>query len=912
MPLSIRLNSGVLWNCNSLVRGTRLPYHRKVRPIRLGLVSALALFQPMYGADLKLEDFFETQVRPVLAKNCFPCHTQARMGGLAMTSRTSLLQGGNSGPAIKPGNPDQSLLILAVRREHERIKMPPAGPLEPHAIEILTEWVKSGAVWPEAARPAVKTAGSSYTITPEQRAFWAFQPVHEPDLPALHRTTRTLSPIDALVDTKLHALHLKPAPPADKRTWIRRATLDLTGLPPTPEEVDAFIQDRGTNAKAAVIDRLLASPRYGERWGRYWLDIARYSDDHLPPDGEKPYPNAFRYRDWVIQAFNDDMPYDLFIKAQIAGDLLPDKQKLIGGLGLYGLSPDFQDDRVDVTARAFLGLTVACAQCHDHKFDPIPTKDFYALQGVFNSTQLHDYALVSDKDVEEFNGRKKRYDDENTHLQDFLKAQADQLAGIFAARTADYLRAAYRVAGPEKADAHAAAAASGLDEEVLARWLKYIAKPQNHPYLDAFDSLLKRKASDSELDRCTRDFEKRVTALPNQKKTVDEKNLITLGGLKTIAAQDPLAAKMVTLSRDDYVLWRDLFFAPTGLLYFADGKIDRFLTGVWKQHLDDLRAHVAELKKAVPEQYPFLHGIADVEKPADIHVLLRGNRDTPGEIAPRAFLSILSSGTPQHFTHGSGRLELAEAIADPRNPLTARVMVNRIWLGHFGQAIVRTPGNFGMLGDRPSNPELLDYLAAEFVRQKWSMKALHREIMLSSTYGLNSREDPASQAADGDGRFFWRFEPRRLDAEALRDQILFVSGQLDLTSGGPPAVWNDANHRRTVFCYFSRRQLDPMLTLFDVPNPNNTSDQRLSTDVPVQRLFLLNSALIMKASEVLAQRIHYSGTTDQQIDHAYRLLFQRRASKSELALGRSFLSKPDSWPEYLQVLMSSNEFMELE
>ncbi len=379
------------------------------------------------GADTG--EFFESKVRPVLAANCYSCHTDSRMGGLRLDSADGVQKGGKSGPPIVPGKPDDSLLIQAIRQTHPRLKMPPGGKLKDEEIAAIAEWVKSGAVWPAGAAPVSKVTTPEYVITAEQRAFWSFQRVRKPAVPQVKNAARVANPIDNFVFAKLEAQGLQPARPADKRVLIRRATLDLTGLPPTADEVDAFLRDQSPNAFAKVVDRLLDSPRYGERWGRYWLDVARYSDDKLNSTQEEPHPNAFRYRDWVIGAFNKDMPYDVFVKAQIAGDMLesPDPLQYLPGLGYYALSPEMQDERVDATTRGFLGLTVACAQCHNHKFDPIPQKDYYSLQGVFSSSELNKVPLAPKDVVEKWDAEKKAIDKLETRLKDFVAAQADQL-----------------------------------------------------------------------------------------------------------------------------------------------------------------------------------------------------------------------------------------------------------------------------------------------------------------------------------------------------------------------------------------------------------------------------------------------------------------------------------------------------
>ncbi|MGH9664453.1 MAG: DUF1549 domain-containing protein, partial [Bryobacteraceae bacterium] len=433
----------------------------------LPFVIAFGIFLTIARAESPA-DFFEMRVRPVLVKNCYSCHTGSQMGGLQLDTREHVLKGGKDGAAIVPGDPDRSLLIQAVRQTHPRIKMPPGGKLSGQEIADLAAWVKAGAVW-GAKAPAQASAAPAYVITPKQRAFWSFQPVRKPALPEVKDKAWVKMPVDRFVLAGLEAKGLQPVAPADKRTLIRRATYDLTGLPPTPEEMNAFLKDNSPGAFAKVVDRLLASPHYGERWGRYWLDVARYSDDKLDSERDNPYPNSFRYRDWVIKAFNDDMRYDVFVEAQIAGDLMPtdDRAAYEPGLGFYALSPEFQDDRVDATTRGFLGLTVACATCHDHKFDPIPTTDYYSLLGIFNNTKLSEYPLAPEKIVQAFKQQKQKIDDEKKAIADFIGAQSGQLSEILAADSARYMLAA---AGLGSAD--------GLDEETVARWKKYLDKPQ--------------------------------------------------------------------------------------------------------------------------------------------------------------------------------------------------------------------------------------------------------------------------------------------------------------------------------------------------------------------------------------------------------------------------------------------------
>ena len=834
------------------------------------------------------DDLFEMRVRPVLAAKCFMCHTDSKMGGLQLDTREHFLKGGKSGPIAVAGDPEKSLIVKAVRYTDAKLKMPPTGKLSDAEIAAITEWVKSGAAWPEHESKAV--AAPAYKITPEQRAFWAFQPIRNPAPPQTRNAGWVRSPIDRFVLANLEGKGLAPVGEADKRTLIRRATFDLTGLPPTAEEVAAFERDDSAGAFARVVDRLLASPRYGERWGRIWLDVARYSDDRLNSERDDPYENSFRYRDWVIQAIQDDMPYDVFVKAQIAGDLLPGREKYEAGLGFYALSPEMQDDRVDATTRGFLALTVGCAQCHDHKYDPIPARDYYSLLGIFRNTELHEIPLAPKDAVERYQEQKKRVDKEEAAIKDFAGKQSEQLGEIQASRTARYMLAT--IAGAAK-DAK-------LDAEIVERWGKYLGDPKkDHPFLKPWFAGAEPK------EKLAAEFQELVLQAVAEKKRIDDENHVRLGLNPT--REDLSNANLISMERDKFVLWEDLL-GSKGVFHFGDDKIDRFLSMDGKDYLETMRAHLAEMKKALPAKYAFLHAIEDKKKPEEQRVWLRGSQSSPGEPAPPHFLTILSAGEPRRFSKGRERLELADAIASPSNPLTARVIVNRVWQQHFGKGIVATPSNFGTQGGLPTHPELLDYLALRFMDEGWSLKKLHREMMLTAAYALSSGNNARNDAADPENRLLWRFSTRRLDAEALRDSLLFVTGALDLKQGGPAVAFTKDNRRRTVYSFISRRRLDPMLALFDFPNPNNTSEQRMQTTVPLQKLFFMNSDFVMERASALAQRSG-AGDTEARIREAYSVVYQRAPSGREMELGASFLKgRTDAWAEYMQVLLASNEF----
>ncbi len=762
------------------------------------LAAALAcwpLVRPSVADDAKPRQFsaaefqfFETSVRPLLAKHCFECHGPGKQeSGLRLDSRTALMAGGDNGPVVIAGDPANSRLVRAIAHSGQ-LRMPPSGKLGDEAVAALTRWVKLGVPWPEstpALRSAAAQGASGFRITPEDRAFWSFRPVAQPQPPAVRDRAWPRDDVDRFVLARLEAAGLHPSPPADRHALLRRVTFDLIGLPPTPEEVQAFVQDESADAFAKVVDRLLASPHYGERQARHWLDVARYGEDQAHTFQARQYPQGYRYRDWLVQAFNDDLPYDEFARQQIAGDLLGDGDKLarLPALGFFACGPvyygdrqqlDQISDRIDTLTRGFLGLTVACARCHDHKYDPISTADYYALAGVFASTDYVEAPLVP----------------------------PDEVAAAEKALTAD------------------------------------------------------------------------------------------------------------------------------------------------------------ERKKKVRPKYPFAHAVKDAASPRNLRVHVRGNADNLGAETPRRFLEILCRGNPAPFQQGSGRLELAQSIASADNPLTARVMVNRVWQHHFGKGLVRTASNFGLLGERPTHPELLDYLAARFVKSGWSLKALHREIVLSATYQQSSRFDersvggdqpsvggdsrrrtepplrrqesaPTSERAnevDPENRLLWRMNRRRLEVEAWRDAMLTSAGRLDPAMGGLPGDLALADQRRrTLYGFVSRHELNPLLRLFDFPDPNVTAEQRPETTVPLQQLFVLNSEFMVQNARALAQRLQtMAGDDPARVRRAIEMLYSRPASEQEVAIAIEYLNRATigrgsanqanserltRWERLAQAFLASNEFM---
>ena len=868
---------------------------------------AIAMLSAALSLSAAEPELFETKVRPLLASKCYSCHTKSQMGGLRLDSREAILKGGTRGPALVPGDSENSLLLGAVRRTRDDLKMPPTEALSTDEIAAIDQWISSGADWPEAA-----------SVSAQSSDFWSFKPVRRPSPPAV----AAAQPIDSFLLAKLSDAGLEPAPPADKRTFIRRVTFDLLGLPPTPGETAAFLADQSPGAYQKLVDRLLESPHYGERLARRWLDLARYADGQSTAYADTPLPNAWRYRDWVVDAFNRDLPYDDFIVEQLAADLLPEPERAaaLPALGFHALR-DRDDDRIDVTARALLGLTVACAQCHDHKFDPIPQSDFYSLQGVFDSSPAYKHPLAPAKEVEAYESAKKDVAAQKLTINEFLKKERDQLIDLMMGRTEDYLVASYRVQS-QPAEAAQVAADANLDLETLERWLAYLkTQPHEHPYLDEWRAVVDDDPSLDQVRQAASTFEETLLGIHIEKRAIDDRNYVKLGGAEGARTQKTLLkTNLEFLDPVKYYLWRDMATAPAkkrglpfagGIYYYGPKEIDRFLSGVWLEHLERERAELKRLEKQVPEPYPFLHAYRDAKEPKDARIAIRGDKKNLGEPAPRRFLSVLSKGDPERFKMGSGRLELAREIASPSNPLTARVFVNRLWQWRFGRGLVSTPSNFGRLGERPTHPELLDWLAAEFVESDWSVKAVDRLIVLSDAYRRSSKILTTNHEADADNNLLWRFNPtERLDAETIHDSILAVSGKLDTTLGGPPSALDAANERRAIYGKVDRTNPDPTMSLFDFPDSKSHSEARDVTVGPLQRLYFMNNPFVIAQSKALVERLSSAAGADSRarIRHAYELLYSRPPLESEISTGLEFL-ETDSWPRYAQALLGSSEFL---
>lgn len=927
-------------------------------------------------AEAARDDFFEKTVRPILVEHCVSCHGPQKLrGGLRLDSAQGFDAGSENGAIAVPGNPGQSLLIQAVRHDGP-VKMPPKRKLSEQSIAALTAWVEQGARWPAEA-PA--TRSSSQRAAPHEH--WAFQPVQKPAIPRVKDQAWPATPVDSFVLARLEAVGLAPSPAADRRTLIRRATFDLHGLPPTPDETAAFEADPAPDAFARVVERLLASPRYGERWGRHWLDVARYSDTkgYVRLNENPNYVCGWTYRDYVIRAFNEDLPYDRFLTEQLAADLIAQKDddpRPLAALGFLTLGErfinsqhDIIDDRIDVVSRGLLGLTVSCARCHDHKFDPIPTEDYYSLHGIFaNSHEPRVPPLiVAPADRALYADYLKGLQERSAEFDAFLREQQAKLTAAFLARAGDYLVAAQK----EQVQANFLAvmflvdASKDLNPVMLQRWCRLLAQTRKQP--DSIWTPWHRLAALPDGD-----LRAQLPGLLSAWQRPDESapiNAAILAGLgreplpsnlaevaarygeviqaahsRSPEAQDGASAAIQSPDPAGDEI-RQRLLDPAAPLAVGLDDVEEFLfVDTTTQNLFHAQQRNIEDWIASPGAAPHAMVLEDSPVSAPARIFIRGNASNPGAVVPRRFLALFSRGERSPFDQGSGRLELARAIANRQNPLTPRVLVNRVWMHHFGSGLVRTPSDFGVRGEPPTHPELLDWLATEFAGScgpndgaaasgggatspAWSLKNLHRLILLSSTYQQQSGDNPRGHERDPENMLLWRANRRRLDWEALRDSLLALSGALDSKMGGPSVKLTEIplSARRTVYGHIDRQNLPGVLRTFDFASPEASSPQRHQTTVPQQALFLMNSPFLREQAHRLAARadLPSPSETAARIEALHRLVYSRGAESAELELGRTFVAgsqsaetgataggaqPPTAWDDYAQVLLLANEF----
>lgn len=859
------------------------------------IAGTSALLAQSPSPDAAGVEFFEKNIRPVLVSRCYVCHSASApkvQGGFQLDSRDLMRKGGNSGSPITPGDPDSSLLVKALRYTDPNLKMPPGKALAPEIVAHFEQWIRMGA--PDPRTDALKTASSN-----KSRDWWSFKPPVRPEIPTAADATWPKTPIDNFILAKLAEAKLKPSSTADKRTLIRRASYDLIGLPPTQAEIDAFVNDAAPDAFERVVDRLLASPQYGVRWGRHWLDVARYADT---ADGPDRFAFSYTYRDWVIRAFNEDLPFDQFARKQIAADLLkPADSRDLAALGFITLGRsvpkgkhDMIDDRIDAITRGFLGMTVICARCHDHKFDPIPTRDYYSLYGIIaNSTEPVEYPLLRTEDPTSPLVRQYRLGMERRQemLDEFKTRRHRQLVVEFRQGSwiARYLVGAQLAVGMGNAEIEALCRDRDFNLYMLRRWRQYLrgAKERKDPVFALWNAFAAIPA-----DGFAAHAARILESIP-----ANSNPLVA----KAFAAAPPASMEDVGKIYGDLLANWDAAGvnpnpdkealrlvlrgagAPTNVPLEdfveirGDGGDDNILGGL------ESAIRGWEVEFSYRGLAPRAMALQESAKIIPAHVFLRGNPNNPGVETPPHFLSALDTGQ-RPFEHGTGRLDLANAVADRNNPVTARVIVNRVWQWHFGRGIVASPSDFGTRGDPPTNPELLDYLATRFMEEGWSIKKLHKWIMLSSTYQQSSADRPDARAVDPENRLVWRMNRQRLDFESLRDSILFVSGQLDPSIGGSPFALNaqPAVPRRTAYAYLERGHIPQEMGAFDFAIPEAHVAQRFLTTVPQQALYLMNSAFVLEQCKHLMERPELPSDANHRVDWLYGIVFGRAATKEEV------------------------------
>jgi len=922
-------------------------------------LSKLLLFLGGFSIASAAEDieFFESKIRPVLAKNCYKCHSaEAANEGklkasLLLDSRDGIRKGGDSGPAVVPGDTSKSLLLKALRQED--FEMPPKGKLPDDIISDFTKWIESGATDPRV-EPSVALKDTSIDASNH----WAFAKPEKAELPKVKNAKWALMEFDKFVIQQFEERDLQPVSPASSQVLVRRIYFDLLGLPPTPEQVSDFEKAAAKNRQAAItslVNELLKSPHYGERWGRHWLDVARYAEDQAHTFGVKKRASAHQYRDWVIKMFNKDLPFDQFIKLQLAGDLMekePEDPFLqFGGLGFLGLGAQYYknsdkaqaeadelDDTIDTLTRGFLGLTVSCSRCHDHKYDPIPTEDYYALAGIFNGRRYSDLPLVGPDKVNAYNEEQKQIKELENQYRFYLRGIARDNGRKNLSNLSRYLQEGWRMA-------------TLIANGVKINDQEYGEKVGMNPhYVRRFRELLDVRRKGDLMKRIPElegwhDLELKFEEKPTPETLKTPKEIITLADklqaqvLDLIKAYDQaekdhaeLLAKardredrdrkiIGKLEKDQQRLLKNVWFEGNAPLNASENDVNKFfLKDAEKQNADAYKAEWDLKKENAQPKYPASHAIAGGGRAMQVYI--RGNPANKGNWVARGTLELLSdqprpTDPNEAKKHAYSRLDLANAIASSDNPLTARVIVNRVWQWHFGKGLVKSSSNFGLLGDAPTHPKLLDWLTVGFIENGWSIKWLHRQILNSATYQLSSESLAQNEQIDADNQYLWRFDRRRLEVEAWRDTLLAVSGKLDPTMGGPTLDLKNNNNRRTVYAKISRHELNGMLRLFDFPDANVSAAERTKTTVPQQQLFVLNSNFIIDQAKAFAARV-LSGSDDltKQIDAAYHLAFGRPPTDPELQLAQAYLSEEKAkedkltrWQQYCQAILASNELM---
>ena len=895
-------------------------------PPALALLATLCLIEYSVGAETG-EQYFENRVRPLLVEHCSQCHGEKmQSAGIDFRKSETVI-----GTAVVSGD-ESSPLIRAVRFESS-VKMPPGSKLPDQAIDTLVDWVRMGAPWPGYEPVATSEAPARAEVV--QSSHWAFQPLADPAVPDVGHSFWVRNDIDRFVLARLRENGLDPAPEADALTLLRRVKFDLLGMPPNDREIIQFESRGGPDSLDQLFDDLLASPHYGERWGRHWLDVARYADS-TGVDEDQPFGESWRYRDYVVAAFNDDLPFDQFVKEQVAGDLLPPPDgepvnvRGVVGTGFLALGPmalaqrdpiqkkyDVVDEQIDTLSKAFLGLTIACARCHDHKFDPILTTDYYALAGIFASTRTFD-------DWRENGSRFYKHPlvQQSTYAQYREKAEAVERLGRIRRMAGQVAILRYLKAGPSQQVADYMLAVTGnggdatMDGETLA-WFRDYLEPRSSPR----PHLARWREAGSDREQVAAAYrDELVEILRGRLEAYEAWIGRALEAFESDTAKDlpPIPTDLPTS-----LFYRDL--ADDGGPFDIDlGDVKERLVQHDRSQMESLDQNIARRRDALPDEPPMANSVADGEVVSQ-RVFRRGQHKNPGALVAKRFPLVLAGADQPPIESGSGRRELADWIASESNPLTPRVIVNRVWQWHFGQGLVRTPNNFGIRGEAPTHPLLLDWLARQFIERGWSMKALHRLIMSSATYRMSSAISAEAFDKDPENRLWSRFERRRLTIEELRDSYLQISGKLVPAIGGDTDLGSgklaefvrnnrridpDDYKRRSIYLPLMRNKIPNLLGLFDFGDATTSGGNRSVTNVAPQALYLMNSGFATKTAQGIVDRL--DGSVMERVEGAYRVVLARPPTRDEsdraMAYVAAYAEDRPAWTSLCKMLLASNEF----
>jgi hypothetical protein len=921
------------------------------------LLTLLAIASISYGDEGI--SFFEKNIRPLLAEKCIECHSSEKgvsKGGLTLDTKKGWEDGGQGGKSIVPGKPGESLFIKAIEYTDDDLQMPPkkkGGKLTDEQIGLFKQWIAMGAPDPRAGGEVKKLSG----MTEQAKMNWSFLPIYykseAPMIGVLSRTSKidfnnwARNEIDSWIVWKMinDKTGLTPSTYAEPEALLRRMFLDLVGFAPTAESMkqfsmqyrDAILRKQPGTIEYLIdqwIDQLLASPHYGERWGRHWLNTARYSDTTGNREGnarnaEYRYEYAWTYRDYVIDSFNQDKPFNKFIIEQLAADQLPDigtSDPRLAALGFltvgkrFNNADDVIDERIDTTFKAFMGLTVACARCHDHKFDPIPTADYYSMHGVFNSiyepTEVPLVANVGSKYEEDFLKKVEGFEKESRDTYyNYLRKKIKE----FNEKVTAYMMISTKK-GAERFDAlkEYGFNQNREDDDFPARAVKLSDK---HPVLGVF-SILSKTPEDKIAEKFAeiKDKPEWNQSLRAQFSPATPKTLKDVAGLYETLFNSVSPTQINDYydqaAKKDFTEYKDKNMAeiitaiypviPASEIWTNDQFLQVFGGGMMRKGTASLppmprnflQSTAVNKINSLKISHKGAPGgamiVKDKDKPVDSKIYIRGEKSKQGDLVPRRFLTFLNHEN-EIFKQGSGRLELAEAIASKDNPMTARTIVNRVWMWHFGEGLVKSPDDLGNMASKPSNQELLDYLSIWFVENGWSLKKLHKFIMKSATYRQSSAPNPAFAVKDGENKYFWHYPVRRMDFESIRDSLVQITGKMDRTVGGKPVNITDEpySYRRSIYGYVDRSAVSDLMMQFDFSDPEMTNSKRASSIVPQQALFFLNSPMVIDAARAVTERKDFQNAKDddEKIKVVYAVLFQRYPRGQEPSLAKEFLNE---------------------